>query len=216
MGATDRVSTSEIESTIGSLVNIESARVITDRLGTIEEVHVLANASRQPKQVVRDIESALMARFGIQVDHKKISIAQTQDGRRFRFNDERLRVTDVSISINGIKSEAIVRLCKDGDIYTGTSSGHCSSFQQLRLIASATLKAVEQCCTSEGSLALEDLDPNVNLSGKNVVVVSVNLLTQRGEDLLTGSAVVKQDLCKAVVNATLAAVNRRLGYINEQ
>jgi hypothetical protein len=216
MGATERVSTSEIESTIGSLINVESARIVTDKLGTIEEVHVLTDSSRAPKQVVRDIESALMARYGLQVDHKKISIAQTHDGKRFRFSDERLKVSDVSININGVKSEAIVRLCKNGDTFTGRSSGHGSSFQQLRLIAAATLRAVEECCTSEGVLALEDLDPNVNLCGKNVVVVCVNLLTPRGEDLLTGSAVVKQDLCKAVVNATLDAVNRRLGSINEQ
>ena len=41
----------------------------------------------------------------------------------------------------------------------------------------------------------------------------INMVTDRGEDMLTGSAVIKQDLWKGVVNATLDAVNRRLCLI---
>jgi len=44
-----------------------------------------------------------------------------------------------------------------------------------------------------------------------VVMVGVNYISERGEELLVGSAVVKQDYWRAVVNATLDAVNRRLG-----
>ena len=48
-----------------------------------------------------------------------------------------------------------------------------------------------------------------------MVVVYVNMVSQRGEDALTGSAIVKQDTWKAVVNAALDAVNRRLGAVDE-
>lgn len=212
--ATLRISSIDIEDTICSLVNVNSARVITNASGEIEEVHVLADSGRAPKQLVRDIESALMAKFGLEIDHKKVSIAQTQDGRRFTFSDSRVRFSDVSISLNGTHSEAVVRLTRNGEIYSGTASGHSSSHNQLRLVAISTLRAVESCRGVEGVLMLEDLHPGVTLSGRDIVVVCINVLTPRGEDFLSGSAIVKQDLWKAVVNATLDAVNRRMGAIN--
>ena len=52
------------------------ARVVTP-LGEVSEVHVLTRAGVQPKQVVRNIESALMAQLGFKIDHRKISVAQT-------------------------------------------------------------------------------------------------------------------------------------------
>ncbi|MDI6827705.1 MAG: hypothetical protein QME62_04385 [Armatimonadota bacterium] len=216
MGTTKKVSASEIESVIKSLNHIISARVVANNAGVIEEIHVLAESSRAPKQVVRDVESALMAQFGIEIDHKKVSVAQTQDGKRFRFDSGRLKFSDVSISLNGARSQATVHLKKDQDVYTGTATGHSSSSSQLRLIATATLRAVENCEASDGAFVVEDINSNVNMSGRQVVVVMVNMITPRGEDNLTGSAIVKQDLWKAVVNATLDAVNRRLGSIGEE
>jgi hypothetical protein len=86
----------------------------------------------------------------------------------------------------------------------------------LRLIATATLRALENCQGTDGMLVLEDLDSSVSLSGKGIVVTLVNMITERGEDFLAGSAIVKQDLWKAVVNATLDAINRRLGVVVEE
>lgn len=53
---------------------IKSHIVINDE--EITEIHVLSDTSRSPKQLARDIQSALMVRFGVNVDHKLISIAQ--------------------------------------------------------------------------------------------------------------------------------------------
>jgi len=216
MGAPQQASAADIESVIRSLINVGSVRVVMDKGGAIEEIHVLTDSSRAPKQLVRDVESALMAHFGIEFDHKKISVAQTRNGKQFGFAEGRLRFADVFISLNGARVEAVVHLNNNGETYTGTASGHSSSHNQLRLIGTATLRAAENCQGSDGTLVLEDLNASVNLSGRNVVVVSVNMITPRGEDLLVGSAIVKQDLWKAVVNATLDAINRRLATGGEE
>lgn len=214
MGAPQVLST-DIESVIASLTNVLSTRVVMGRNDTIEEIHVLTDSSRTPKQFVRDVESALMARFGIDLDHKKVSIAQTQNGKQPKIADTRLKFSDAFIALNGTQAEALVRLRQNGSVYEGQISGHSSSNSQLRLIATATLKAIESM--GEGiSLALEDLNPSVSLSGYTVVVVFISMISPIGEEQLTGSAIVKQDLWKAVVNATLDAVNRRLGIICEQ
>jgi len=210
------VPAADIESVIRSLTNVLSTRVVMDKSGVIEEIHVLTDSSRAPKQVVRDVESALMAGFGIEFDHRKVSVAQTQNGKQLRFNEYRLKFSDVSISLNGAKAEAAVHLKNNGETHTGTATGHSSSHNQLRLIATATLRAVENSQGSDGNLVLEDLSSAITLSGRNIVVVFVSMITPRGEDFLTGSAIVKQDMWKAVVNAALDAVNRRLGAISEQ
>ena len=54
---------------------------MTTPLGEVSEVHILAQAGLQAKQLVRNIESALLAQLGLKVDHRKISIAQTADVR---------------------------------------------------------------------------------------------------------------------------------------
>lgn len=215
MGA-PKVSAADIESVIRSLTSVHSARVVKGKTDEIDEIHVLTDSSRPPKQLVRDVESALMAEFGIELDHKKVSIAQTQNGKQPKFAEHRLKLSDVFIALNCNQAEALVRLKLNGSTYEGQASGHNSSHSQLRLIATATLKAVEGRGGEDVTLILEDLSPSVTLAGHTVVVVFVNMITSRGEDQLTGSAIVKQDLWKAVVNATLDAVNRRLGIICEQ
>ena len=69
------------ENLLTSLEGILSARVVTTPLGEVSEVHVLASSGLSPKQIVRNIESALLAQLGLKIDHRKISIAQTADVR---------------------------------------------------------------------------------------------------------------------------------------
>ena len=69
------------ENLLTSLEGVLSARVVTTPLGEVSEVHILANAGLAPKQLVRNIESALLAQLGLRVDHRKISIAQTAEVR---------------------------------------------------------------------------------------------------------------------------------------
>src|ERR1700694_1318150 len=69
------------ENLLTSLEGILSARVVTTPLGEVSEVHILAQAGLAPKQLVRNIESALLAQLGLKIDHRKISIAQTADVR---------------------------------------------------------------------------------------------------------------------------------------
>jgi predicted nucleic-acid-binding protein len=212
MASREQVSASDIEALISSLINVKSSRVVCDK-GVIEEIHVLTDSCRMPKQVVRDVESALMAQFGIELDHKKVSIAQTQNGKQFHFVDNRLKFYDVSLSLNGVRSEATVRLKKDDQPFAGSATGPGTGPNQLRLVATATLKAIEGTQGTDGLLMLEDINPAVHLAGRQAVVVCVSVITSRGDDYLVGSAFVKQDLSKAVVNAVLDAVNRRLGSL---
>ncbi len=70
-----------VENLITALTGVLSARVVVTPLGEVTEVHVLTRSDVLPKQVVRNIESALMAQLGFKIDHRKISVAQTADVR---------------------------------------------------------------------------------------------------------------------------------------
>jgi hypothetical protein len=68
----------EIEGLLTALNGVLAARVAVSPLGRIEEVHVLSDPSMHPKQMVRNIESALSAGLGITVDRRAISVAQVR------------------------------------------------------------------------------------------------------------------------------------------
>lgn len=207
-------SAGEIESIICRLKDVIAASVVADSQGHLEEIHVLASGARSAKQVVRDIESALMARLGYSVDHKIISVAQVEDTSP-RYDHSRLKFSDVSISIDGNKTEATVRLAKNGVVYSGTASGTSAPTSQMKLIAEATLRAIQSSALSDAVFILEDVD-EITIGGRRVAVVLVSTFTDRGENILVGSAVIKQDIWKGVVNATLDAVNRRLFVSHER
>ena len=65
----------EFEETIAQLEAVEAARVVR-KGGRIVELHVLAAQSKSPKQVARDIQSLAMARYGVNVDRRVISVVQ--------------------------------------------------------------------------------------------------------------------------------------------
>src|SRR5256885_16857011 len=69
------------ENLIAGLTGVLSASIVVTPQGEISEIHVLAQTDIPPKQVVRNIESALMAQLGVRIDHRKISVPQTADVR---------------------------------------------------------------------------------------------------------------------------------------
>jgi len=72
-----------------------SARVVVTPLGEVSEIHVLTMADTQPKQVVRNIESALMAQL-------RPEDRPPQDQRR----PDRRRAADRAAPGGGVRSRA--------------------------------------------------------------------------------------------------------------
>lgn len=203
----------QYEEKIRQLKGVISARIVTNDNGEIDEIHVLAGPNRGPKQVVRDIESILVAQFGMEIDHKKISVAQIQDDEN-KPNSNQLRPLLISVTLltSSVHAEAKVQLKIGEDIFEGMAAGPSSSQNRLRLVVAATLKALEEYLRGTCSFVVEDLTITP-LAGKEVAIVSVALITSLGEESLIGVAFVKNDEREAVVKATLGAVNRRLSLL---
>ena len=109
---------------------------------TITELHILSNFSRTPKQIIRDIQSALMAGYDMELDHKVISVAQIEDGKVSK-RSFRLKLKHIDLSMEDNKLTVTVHLSKNGKEYTGSASGGASAQNRYRLVAEATLLAVD-------------------------------------------------------------------------
>ncbi|MFN3689320.1 MAG: hypothetical protein ACK4UU_00160 [Fimbriimonadales bacterium] len=204
-----RHSTTQIESVLRELRGVCGARVVADESGLIQEIHLLVEADRNPKQAVRDVESALLAHFGIHIDHRKVSVAQK--GSATKLHDSmRLRWQDVQLSHEGTRAVVTVLLERNGVVFRGVASGVRSSTQIPRLVASATLRAVEAAHGLCERFGLEDVSTTTVVGGYPVAVVLVSAVRDQGEDLLVGSALIRHDALRAVGLATLDAVNRRV------
>ena len=217
--STARVTVRDIETALTEVGEINAARVVVTPEGTIAEIHVIALPTKPPKQLVRDIESTLMARFGIPVDHKKISIAllgqQATAATQSRAESARPRILSVSASTSGVLASVAVKLEIGGAEYTGNASGPASQTGRERLVAQATLDAISQYSSASLAFALEDV-AIVPLGRERVAVSCISLVSGFGEQSLSGSALVRQNDNDSIVRATLDAINRRMGFLTTE
>jgi hypothetical protein len=207
----------EIEESLAQVAEIRAARVVTSPAGTIEEIHVLALPSKAPKQLVRDIESTLMAAFGIAVDHKKISIAQLghesvpptiEPAKPYA----RAQIKSINAEVAGVYVNIGVSLELEGELFVGRATGPASRTGRERLVAEATLDGIAQYLQGAFTFALEDVEI-IRLGRESVAVSCVVLVTSLGEQAFAGSALVRQNENDSIVRATLDAINRRLGFL---
>lgn len=205
----------DCENLIRQVRGVISSQIVKDKDGEISEIHVLADASRSPKQVVRDIESAVLVQLNVELDHKKISVAQLQGGDEGFNRVLRPRLEGVELTTRGSKAEARVTVDFGNESYTGVAKGANVMRNRLRLAATATLEAVESYLGGTVRFMLEDVQ-KVVFSGRDVILVGISLLTPMGEEIFVGSAVVMGDERETAVKAVLDAINRRLYLLKKE
>jgi hypothetical protein len=197
----------DFEALINKIPGVISSRVVMDN-DTITELHVLSNFSRTPKQIIRDIQSALMAGYDMELDHKVISVAQIEDGKVSK-RAFRLKLKHIDLSMEENRLTTSVHLARGSNEYSGSASGGASAYNRYRLVAEAALAAVNEFLGIDPIFILADVLALNTAAGKAFTVI-VTDISGIGEQHLIGSAMVQQDEHQAVVKATLNAVNRRL------
>jgi len=207
----------DIEKSLKDLSDILFAKMVLSEGGDIKEIHIITKNSSNPKRITRDIESFLLAKYNIQVDYRKISIAQVKDKE---ISDEqtkeeelesslRLRFSDIKATAIGNQFEVCVKLENNGKIYEGKVSGKNWDENQEYLVAKAALEGISFYL--EGSIFFQiDEIKKIELDSKEIIVVSINLIDSKRKENLVGSTVIKDNFNKAVVKAILKATNRRM------
>lgn len=69
----------DLEDALSRIHSVRATSVVTLADGQPSEIHVLATPGKHAKQVVRDVQSLAMAQFGLDVDHRIISVVQLDD-----------------------------------------------------------------------------------------------------------------------------------------
>ena len=127
----------------------------------------------------------------------------------------RVRFASANVYVAGLRTQAQVELQWRGMLRLGSATGPSTRENAERLVAAATLNALQPFLGEERTLAVQDVS-RLRLGRQTVYVVSVKLLEHRSEKVLTGSCTLEQDVPQTVVYATLAAVNRILGGLPAQ
>jgi len=177
----------------------------------IQEMHILANTLRAPKQIVRDIESILLTTFDYRVDRKVISIAQieTEDNDPIK----RIKFGGISLEVQANILECSVKLMYEEQEFFVTQVGIKTTANRKKIVAKATIDAVEKIL---GQTFIFDVQDVISTTNREVTFISVlvNMVINETEETMVGSAIVKNDINEAIAKATLAAINRRVQRTN--
>jgi hypothetical protein len=206
------------ENLIASLTGVLSARVVVTPLGEVSEIHVLTTADVQPKQVVRNIESALMAQLGLKIDHRKISVAQTADVRPIEQLQEeaiRTRANRRVVMFHGLEVRPSerpqrvivrVRLSFEGREAEAEEQGTDTMRNRVEAAARAAALCLDELLP-DNSVALEGAQI-IEAFDRKFVLVAVHGLGGREAQLLTGTCEIRESAERSAVLAVLDATNR--------
>jgi hypothetical protein len=206
------------ENLITGLTGVLSARIVVTPLGEVAEIHVLTTNDVQPKQVVRNVESALMAQLGMKVDHRKISVAQTADVQPLEALQEeaistrakRRVVVFHQLEVRPAERPQRVRLRVRLSYGDREAEAEETGTDTVRNRVEAAARAAAACLDElipDNSVALEGAQ-FIEAFDRKFVLVAVHGLGGREAQLLTGTCEIRESAERAAVLAVLDATNR--------
>ena len=197
---------------ISKLAGVMNANVVFEE-GEITEIHVLADTSRTPKQIVRDIQSLFMAQFHREIDHKIISVAQIDyDMKETGKPSSRFAIESILIAKKKMETEIEVDLSLDGTTFEGKQTTMNDPYDVYRGIAVATLSAVAKATEYIHTFSVLDVR-FFDMAGERMAVVCISLTPNgRTANRYSGTAFVSGDDGVATVKATLDSINRVIGH----
>lgn len=224
------------EELILTLAGVISARIVAGDNGAIEAVHVLTGDDVPPKQTVRNVESALLAHLGLKIDHRKISVAISNEKRAnadiggIHNNEVQLqlatrvpgrRIYFEDVEIRGSRAKGVtcrVTLRKGKQSFTGEASGVETDRSRVELAARATLTALisveaaeNGADTQQRMLAFHGVKV-IDAFERNFVFVCVMVQSGRNSKLLTGTCEINESAETAGALAVLDATNRWMDF----
>ena len=226
-GAADRVPA--LEGLLQSLEGVESVSIIPGRNGGFQEIHVLSEAGLEPKKVVRNVESALLAEAGVKIDHRIISVAQRRSelpeptenhdaaaAQKSASEEQapskappadRLVLRNVHLERSAGEKVTCTVTLEGEERYRGQATGMDNRKTRLTVVGKAVLDALRDV-TGDGDTLMLDGVEVVNAFGRRVVLALVHTMKNRRAVPLTGAALVEDSPEETAVLAVLDATNR--------
>lgn len=225
----------EAEELMTALTGVVSARIVSRPGGEIDEIHLLTTDEVTAKQTVRNVESALLAHLGMEIDHRKVSVAQTKDrpaqaapapsvhivpaAEPLPEPDPDDRILFESYQLETERSHQIrhkVELSWRGESFVGEVAAADLPRAKLEAVVRATLAAMEAAVASKGEQAYRGRPLTLALDGvklveafdRQFVMVAVHAMAGRQVNALAGATVVEESADRAAILAALQATDR--------
>ncbi len=206
-GADKKIRVEEVEDLLNDLKGVLGAKLVVDSWGAIKEVHILATSRRHPKQIVRDVESSLAAKWGLDVDHKKVSVAQLKGevGPPMKTRAELAQIR-LNSDLEAEAAEMEVELLTERDErVSGSAVGQNTPLGIKQATGEAVVEAMNRCLQEEFQLYFEKAQV-FEMEDKRVAVCLLSAKCNDGSEIiLTGSRLVAKDDVEAVAQACLEA-----------
>lgn len=199
----------EIKSLVCRIPDVLSCKVILGDKNEVEDIHVLCSTGRNIKQLVRDIQSAVSARFNMEIDYKVISVAQIEENE---YKDNRLKIDSISMMNMDNSLKANVVLENEEKTFEGVSIKVKSTTNKYKAVAEATILALEAFINTNSIFYLEGIE-KTKIAGRDAFLCLVGYTYKNTENLLIGSSLIKTDENEAVVKSALNALNRMISKI---
>ncbi|MFO7170689.1 MAG: hypothetical protein DIU80_021885 [Chloroflexota bacterium] len=197
-----------IEQLVRQVRGVQAVRVVHDSQGQIDELHVVGTPERSAKAIVRDIESILLVRGGIRINHRKVSLVQIPENPALA-GGARLQLLDV-VQVEGDGQPGVGVLLGNGDQQLRGSAAPLGGDEtQEQLVGRATLDALAQLVGARGRFQLERIERR-HFGEVEICLAHVSLLAEDALETLLGVSIVRGDTLRAPARAVLDAVNRRL------
>ncbi len=193
---------------ISRLPGVLNAELIFDG-DAVREIHILADQSRTAKQIVRDVQSALAARFQVELDHRIISVAQVSDSSSSSPTKKRLICQQLDLSTGRSGITVAVTLELDGQKKKGESLSSAAPHERDRCIAQAAVESINAFLNGSCRFFFTDCK-HIPFDDHDALLVGLQLFIDGKSEPLLGACLIGDDPNLSVVLATLDAVNRRI------
>ena len=212
---------SRIERLLAALEGVVSARIVTDESGRVVEIHILATHELQPKQIVRNVESALSAYLGLIVDRRVISVAQLRpDALPITSGSLEVPGSSLGVRLTGrhvfvgfdtncsapLDANCTVTLQLDDQTIHGNGSGANTAQGRAEAAARALFDALS-IADEQLRLGLEGISIIEN-NGRSYVLIAGHAISGRTVTPVTGVAPLTRSPEEAAILAGLQATNR--------
>ncbi len=204
----DPAARAAVEGQLTSIPGILAVRLVPGYERDVDELHVVTTPERGAKSTVRDVQTVLLARCGVNIDHRVVSVVQLEE-RQLAAAPARVQLQRVGTIRAGNRMVAEVTLGHHDRHADGTADGAATSGGHAGAVARATLSAFHGLLDTELGIELRDASL-VAVGGHELAVVLLELRDDRGEELRSGTALVQGTSADALARSVLDALNRTI------
>lgn len=206
-----------IAAALRALPGVNHAVVHPDDAGGVDSLRLDLAPGADGLEVAGAASRLVREQFGTEVETAQVHVVDAQSPAQSAPDPttvptpraSRPEIVRTDLVTAGHDFSATVVLSSRSRAATGDARGTVTPQGMQRAVGQATLRAIERLARDSARIELDSV-VITQAGDQRTALVTLTMLSSHGTERLTGSAVVREDESRAVVRATLDALNRRL------